>query len=295
MTSPPNFTDPGDTVVWQELGHLRTSPAVMVARAYIEQLDRRRAFWQSLANWLWPRGVAAGLCMSALAAAFLMIMMPPAAHLADVSTGVGERRTVTLEDGSHIMLDTDSAVVIRLDEQERHVDLRRGRANFEVAHDSNRPFRVSARGLTVTAIGTDFDVSAISEKTSVTLIRGRVAVEARTGAGQEDRAFLSPGQRLMLTARGQLTKPVRVDLATVTDWQEGRLDFTHETATEAIRRANRYSFRQIRLLDQGSGAKRIEGSFRTGDTDALAAALCALLDLKIVEKTDKMLVLDRVN
>lgn len=55
--------------------------------------------------------------MSALAVAFLMSIMPLAAEVANVSTGVGERKTVTLADGSHVTLYTDSAVVIRLDEQ----------------------------------------------------------------------------------------------------------------------------------------------------------------------------------
>lgn len=231
--------------------------------------------------------------MSALAAAFLMIMTPPAAEVANVSTGVGERKTVTIADGSHVTLDTDSAVVIRLDEQERHVALRRGRANFAVAHDTHRPFHVTAEGLTVTAIGTDFDVSAISRPPAVILIDGRVAVEARSKTGQADRAFLSPGQRLTLSASGRLTKPSKIDLASVTGWQEDRLDFTNETASQAIMQANRYSVRKIRLLDQASGGKRLEGSFRAGDTDGLAAALCVFLDLRIVQKTDEMLVLDR--
>lgn len=295
MTRRPNFTDSGDAIVWQELGHLHASPTVMEARAYVEQIDRRRAFWQRLADWLWPRGVAAGLCMSALAAAFLMIMMPPAAHIANVSTGVGERKTVTLADGSHVTLDTDSAVVIRLDEQERHVALRRGRANFAVAHDPRRPFHVTAKGLTVTAIGTDFDVSAINKASTVTLFQGRVAVDARRETGEAERAFLLPGQRLTLSASGRLTKPLKIDLATASGWQEDRLDFTNETANQAIMQANRYSVRKIRLLDQSSGGKRLEGSFRAGDTDALALALCAFLDLKVVEKNDKTLVLDRAD
>ena len=46
-----------------------------------------------------------------------MSIMPLAAEVANVSTGVGERKTVTLADGSHVTLYTDSAVVIRLDEQ----------------------------------------------------------------------------------------------------------------------------------------------------------------------------------
>jgi len=295
MIRSPDFTDPGDAVLWQELEHLRAAPAVSEARAYVEQLDRRRAFWQRLADWLWPRGVAAGLCFSALTTAFLLIMMPPAAHITDVSTGIGERKTVTLADGSQVTLDTDSAAAIRFDDQERHVELRRGRANFAVARDPRRPFQVRAGGLTVTAIGTNFDVSAISRAPAVILIDGRVVVEAPGTAGQADHAFLSPGQGLTLSSSGRLTKPSMIDLATATGWQEDRLVFTNETANQAIMQANRYSVRKIRLLDEASGGKRLEGSFRAGDTDALAAALCAFLDLKIVKKTNNTLVLDRVD
>ena len=291
---PPTFTDPSDDALWHQLGQLRTSSAVAEARAYIDRLDQRRALWQMLVSRFWSRGFAAGLCASVVAAVFLTIMMQPSARPVDVHTGIGERRTITLADGSRLVLDTDTAVVVRIGQKKRHIELQRGRANFDVVHDPRRPFQVTAGRLAVTAIGTNFDVSQISGTPAVTLVHGRVAVDALDESARENRAFMWPGQRLTMSESGRLTQPTRVDLTAVTGWQEGRLDFTDETVGEAIEEANRYSVQKIRLSDRAVSTKRMGGSFRTGDVNALAAALCAFLDLKVTKRTEKTLVLDRV-
>ncbi|WP_083224778.1 FecR domain-containing protein [Sphingomonas panacis] len=52
---------------------------------------------------------------------------------------------LTLPDGSSVVLDAGAAIAVRYAESERKVELLRGRAWFEVKHDKNLPFRVSAR------------------------------------------------------------------------------------------------------------------------------------------------------
>lgn len=73
-------------------------------------------------------------------------------------TQVGEQRSVQLADGSVVRLDTNSRIRVKLSGSERQIDLLEGQALFEVAHDTSRPFRVRADAMTVTALGTVFDV-----------------------------------------------------------------------------------------------------------------------------------------
>ena len=73
-------------------------------------------------------------------------------------------------------LNTDSAVTIRYGKTERLVTLTSGQADFEVAHEPDRAFRVFAGSAEVVDLGTKFDVRLEHDSTVVTVVEGRVAV-----------------------------------------------------------------------------------------------------------------------
>ncbi len=61
----------------------------------------------------------------------------------DHATPVGKRASVPLEDGSTLLLGSDTAVALDFDAGRRRVRLFRGEAWFEVKPDGNQPFIVS--------------------------------------------------------------------------------------------------------------------------------------------------------
>lgn len=274
------------------LDALRDSAPVTEARNYVDRLERRQAKWQALRDWLWPRALSASLCTAA-AIFFIAFFMRSSPAPQTIASLVGERKEIALADGSHVTLDTDSAVSIDLAGKERRLILLRGRARFAVAHDPQRPFRVTSGMMTVTALGTDFDVSIIGGQRSVTLVQGRVSVEAAIlpGRTKPQAAVLSPGEQLTVTARGLMARPQAIDPVTTTAWREGRLDFTNITVADAIAQANRYSTQKIRLANSALGSSLLEGSFKVGQTAAFANALCSFLDIRIIKRTEKELVL----
>jgi transmembrane sensor len=93
------------------------------------------------------------------------------------ATAVGERLSVTLDDGSQVTLDTASELQLAFTKGERSVRLAHGQAFFEVAKDSRRPFVVQARDRRFVAVGTAFDVRVDAARVSVTMIEGTVRVE----------------------------------------------------------------------------------------------------------------------
>jgi transmembrane sensor len=92
------------------------------------------------------------------------------------TTDVGEQHLITLGDGSVVELNAQSKIRIRYHSREREVDLLRGQALFNVAHDATRPFIVYTAGSQVRAIGTQFDVYRKPAETRVSVIEGTVAV-----------------------------------------------------------------------------------------------------------------------
>jgi transmembrane sensor len=103
-------------------------------------------------------------------------------HYPLYTTDIGERRSLTLPDGSTVDLNARSRIRIEFSTTERRVDLLDGQALFQVAKDKQRPFIVSSSDATVRAVGTQFDVYRKSSGTIVTVLEGRVAVYANASA-----------------------------------------------------------------------------------------------------------------
>jgi transmembrane sensor len=96
------------------------------------------------------------------------------------ATDIGERRSITLADGSTVDLNARSRLRIEFTQGERRVLLLEGQALFQVSKDKNRPFIVSSGNATVRAVGTQFDVNRKATGTTVTVLEGRVAVYSST-------------------------------------------------------------------------------------------------------------------
>src|SRR3546814_3268605 len=119
------------------------------------------------------------------------------------ATVLGEKRSVTLKDGSQVILDTASELLVQYGSRERKLTLQRGRADFSVQHDDDaqRPFVVHAATGTVTATGTQFQVRVESGIGTVTLLEGQVRVAAPDGE-QQQVATLTPGGRIAIQSTG---------------------------------------------------------------------------------------------
>ena len=113
-------------------------------------------------------GIAAGILILAVGGLFVWMKQP------DVyTTRAGERRVVTLADGSQLALDSRSEVRVQYSAHARELTLTKGQARFDVAHDVERPLSVTADGHKVIATGTSFNVDLFGPSLLVTLIEGR--------------------------------------------------------------------------------------------------------------------------
>jgi transmembrane sensor len=213
-------------------------------------------------------------------------------------TGVGEQRTVRLLDGSTVELNALSSVRVRLSERVREVDLQQGQALFHVAKDKARPFLVHSDGITVRAVGTQFDVYRKSSGTVVTVLEGRVAVsEASLTApvlSTESQAiaplFLVAGEQVIVPAKESANKEVpkqkHADVAVATAWVQKRLVFEDTPLADVAEEFNRYNTRQLVISDPALRAMGISGVYSSTDPDSLLGFLRAQPGIELSE-TDK--------
>ena len=101
---------------------------------------------------------------------------------ADYHTEVGEIKSVLLEDGSQLILSSDSYVKIKFSTQKRQVKLIEGEIYIQTAKDQQkhyRPFIVETQDGEIEALGTQFTVrQENSHKTKVSVYQHAVAVHA---------------------------------------------------------------------------------------------------------------------
>jgi transmembrane sensor len=149
----------------------------------------------------------------------------------EYTTSVGERKTVTLTDGSAVELAPASRLRVASDfrRADRTVTLE-GEAFFQVTRDSTRPFIVRSAVAETRVLGTSFDVSAYGgSSVQVAVTSGRVRVQA---VQARDSAVLSAGQVAEVQQSGDVEVRA-VDVADLTGWREGRLVFRDLSFAEA--------------------------------------------------------------
>jgi transmembrane sensor len=271
----------------------------------------------------WRRGTG----VLALAATVVIVVAAGAAwylHSPGLSyrTPVGGLESVPLADGSRVTLNTDSAIRVSVTARERGVDLERGEAFFEVAHDPNRPFFVNVGAKRVVAVGTAFSVRRAGEDIQVIVTEGSVRLEpGRRGdreptfskrsssepslsasgpgidsssAGSADVLLLPAGSIAHADEAGVLVQeksPAEVEESL--SWRAGVLVFHDMTLSDAVAEFNRYNTRQIVIEDPAVARFRIAGNFRATNVEAFVRLLERGYPLRVEQQEDAVILKPR--
>jgi transmembrane sensor len=252
-------------------------------------------------SWFRPAAIAASLVAIALIADMLLRFGPLSTdpNATEFATQVGERSSIILSDGSTVILNTASRIKIAFDPQLRRVQLLAGQAWFEVARNQPRPFIVEAGDRKVTAHGTAFDVRLEDhDRVQVTLLEGRVSVEAVNGSGAEpnigEREDLLPGDQLVIgAARAPIKR--KTDVAKATSWREGQLIFDDDTLAAAVDEVNRYSTKKIVLADARLASLRMSGVFIAGHSDSFLETVTGHFPIRVTSDSAGQFVLTATN
>ena len=201
----------------------------------------------------------------------------------------GEQLTRRLADDSVLHLNTDSAITIRYGKHERVAELTSGEADFEVAHEPERAFRVLAGSVQVTDIGTKFDVRLGFDSTVVTVVEGEVAVGPSTvtwrPAGSPWTGVQVGANQQVIIANGiwPPAKAVAVDAQRATAWLHRQIAFEHEPLEKVAAEFNRYAPKPIEIVTPGLQRLEISGVFTTDDPAAFIAFLRSMEGVQVEE------------
>jgi transmembrane sensor len=206
--------------------------------------------------------------------------------LSDYHTQTGETRDVQLADGSHLLLNTNTAVSVDYQPSQRLITLHHGQVRFSVAKDIQRPFEVKADALMVRALGTVFDVYRKHDD-SIEVTVQEHAVVARiqkvSDHSKEDyssQITIQAGQQLIYQGNEMLAQPATVNLAQASAWQQHRLLINNRPLSELIEELNRYRTGRIYLADDQLKNIPVTGLFPLDDPEDVLSSVQKVLALQ---------------
>lgn len=200
--------------------------------------------------------------------------------MADYRTATGERRWVTLNDGSRIQLNSASAVDTAFTTERRLVHLRQGEMLVNTGAD-NRPFWVQTRDGYVRALGTRFLVREEAQGTLLAVQQGAVAVFADSQAASA-RQVLKPGESALFNRSG-----IRPAVANGLDpwaWSDGVISAHNMRLDDFLAELGRYRNGVVRCSEAVAGL-RVSGTYQLDDTDQVLGLVAQSLKVDVTYRS----------
>jgi transmembrane sensor len=210
-------------------------------------------------------------------------------------TVVGDLRNIALADGSAATLSSDSAIEIALSRSERHIDLTRGEAYFEVAKEAARPFAVQAGDSRIVAVGTRFAVRREGDDVRVVVTEGTVRLESAPVDGRSQPVTLLPaGSTALANRNGVLVRTgSALDAERTLDWRRGYIVFLDTPLAVAVAEFNRYNTRPLVIGDATAAQLRVGGSFRWSNAEVFANLLEQALPVRAEREAERIVLYSR--
>lgn len=266
--------DPGREALLTAHGDLIASASLRQALLLARAAGARKAKPRLRGSPMW-------LLAGAAAAAAIAVIAWPRPTL-DLKTPQGRQQIQVLADGSRLTLNGDSEARVTLARRARDVRLDHGEAFFKVAHDPSRPFTVHARDVSVTALGTAFNVNRLADVTEVTVHEGKV----RVAAARDRAVVVVAGESVRVSARG-IEGRVKFNPTVADDWRSGWIELNNGRLGDLVTELNRANAtRPLRLGEPALADLRLTGRFRATAPRETAALVAATHGLALREAPD---------
>ena len=251
-----------------------------------------------LPSWNWP--TSAAMVVVALISVVSLLSIDKTSY----STAIGKQELVTLNDGSTVLLNTNSQIKVDYSDQARNITLVKGQAHFEVKPNPSQPFNVYAGTGLVKAVGTAFSVYLQPEIIEVTVTEGTVELSALSqpspltpsvpessliaDARVTKLTLLDAGQNARMDQSSKSIEHLEtVDAPAIIQklaWHQGLLRFSGDPLVEVVAEISRYTDLKIIIQDPAIRDLRIGGFFKVGEIDKMFQALETSFGVRVEHK-----------
>jgi transmembrane sensor len=271
------FVPPADLNVELALDRVkkrRAEPQIHILR----QPERSRRGWST--NLL---RIAAALLLFIGGALVWRVFQGPSGAGQIYATAIGQADSLSLPDGTRVILAPVSQLVVNTDygKRDRVVELR-GEAFFDVPHDNARPFSVRAGTATVRDLGTSFSVrSETNEGVRVVVTSGSVLLRASNAT---EGLVLQAGQTAAVDASGAPAQAGRASDADLA-WTRGQLVFENAPIERVLTDIRRWYGVEVRI-DPVFANKHITATFERENAQQVLEILALTLGAQAERRGD---------
>lgn len=247
-------------------------------------------------RWGWLTAGVAAAAAVLLAINFNTLFQAPVSHNASeatqpgssLATAHGEIRVFRLSDGSSVTLDSDSRVEVAMNETERRLRLRSGKARVAVVRE-RRPFVVEAGAGAVETEEALFDIGFNQQnRILVSLVSGKADIRGLVQPATYYRVSqpLMMGRPMAYSAGNFRPYPFAGHIADDRDWPSGWVEYREISLGALVAEANRYAADPVKLNDPETGALKVSGRFKLTDTETFVSRTAELFDLAVSRRSD---------
>ncbi|WP_430815757.1 FecR family protein [Carboxylicivirga sp. RSCT41] len=225
---------------------------------------------------LWYAAVAILAISFGLSLIWNISKMGASSEMVQYATAYGEVKDIVLPDGTAVKLNSGSTLVLQKGfEGEKRQIVLLGEAYFDVTKDESKPFEISTSHLTLSVLGTEFNLKAYPEDAEIKAVLDEGRVRLDGDFNQLQSVFMNPGQEAILNKEsGEIN--IR-DLADgqIGKWKDGQIVLYNNTLSEIAVMLERKFDVKIVIMDDEVKDYRFSGDFSDAQLFELLGYLSA--------------------
>ncbi|MDQ0109010.1 ferric-dicitrate binding protein FerR (iron transport regulator) [Chitinophaga terrae (ex Kim and Jung 2007)] len=267
--------------------HLQLIQALPQPTGRVHSLRRR---------WLQAAAVLAGAILITGAVFFLKSRSNPQII---ASTGFGEMKRVILPDGSQVDLNANSRITYSKNWEKGHnreVWLE-GEALFNVTHlnkntnqvQADESFQVHTKDLTVTVLGTIFDIRQRRLKTEVVLQSGKIKLSFANGKEQD--IIMNPGQIVSYDGQEKKSSTGNISPEKFSAWKNQKLILQDPKVNEILVYLEDNFGKKIIIDDPELGNRTVNGPILISSLDDALFVLSTVLNTEVVKQDSTTIIM----
>ena len=235
---------------------------------------RKPSTWRRLQPHWKPLATAAVLLLGLFSFSNLPVRLQ-----ADHLTVVGERQRLQLDDGSKVLLNTNSAFSSSIKDHQRIARLYQGEAFFEVVPTRGLPLEIDAGPVRASVRDTAFAVRYLNGEAQVQVQRGDVDL---SNTFDDARVRLSAGESIRIGPKG-FGPPAKLDANKDLAWVQGRLIFENCPMSEVLAELRRYYPGWIVNTNDKLASIAVTGNYRLDQPLDVVRSLAHITSAKLSE------------
>ncbi|GAB6283393.1 MAG: FecR domain-containing protein [Ignavibacterium sp.] len=204
-----------------------------------------------------------------------------------LKTNYGEKKSLTLADGSKIILNVNSSITYNPFSEENDITevQLQGEAYFDIVHNPNgraRKFRVHTNDGLIEVLGTKFTVESRKEYTQVVLSVGKVKVSLENNEKKVVKYYLmKPGELTKFSSQENIFEIAKVNPEVYSSWINNQLIFDNTPLSVIKNRIENTYGVEVIINDEKLLEQRFSGSIGDYDLQSLLKGLSTTLKMKI--------------